>query len=121
MSELSDAKAELVAHLQQILTAGLPKETVKVLPYEPREAPQGQMTVTVTPSNVQADYLTFVTHIYCPFPDPEKGQERLEAAVAVIDSQLDDAWIDPIWQFGWSDRLDVFAGEATISTVRRMI
>jgi hypothetical protein len=121
VSELSDAKAALVAHLQAILAAGLPKEQVKVLPYEPRDVPGERITVSVTPSNVQADYLTFVTRIYCPFPDPAKGQERLEDAVAVIDHELGAAWQDPVWQFGWSDRLDVFAGEATIAYVREMI
>lgn len=119
---LTDTKAELAGHLKEILGANLAAtETVKVLPYEPREVVGGQITVTVTPSNMQPDYLTFVTRIYCPFPDALKGQERQEALVAVITDELGAKWLDPQWQFGWNDRLDLFMAEAIIATPRGMV
>lgn len=114
---LTDKKAELIADLEAVF-GGLPSETVTVLPYEPREVPGDRITVTVVGGPFSSERTSFVTRAYCPTADPAKGTERLEAVMAAIADDLPGQWEDPVCTFGWDDRLDLFAGQATISTPR---
>lgn len=120
MTVLSDLKAALVADVTSIC-ADLTNETVTVLDYEPRTIASGRVTVTVVPAKTGLDYYTFTVRVYCPIGDPASGEDRLEAAVALIagdNPKLGAAWLDPDWAFGWDERTDQFIGQAAISTPR---
>lgn len=115
---LSAKKAELVADLEATLAAFLPGEKVTVLPYEPREVTGDRITVTVVSGPFSSERFVFVTRIYCPTSDPKKGVDRLEDAAFAIADELPAPWEDPVCNFGWDERLDLFSGQANISTPR---
>lgn len=118
---LTDTKAQLAADLRTLLAQHAPDETVQVLGYEPNSLPNEQVTVTVTPGDMRPDYITLTVRVYSPAADPENGQGRQETVVAAIADELAEQWMDPQWQFGWDDRLQILAAEATIATPRGLV
>ncbi|SDG95242.1 hypothetical protein [Klenkia brasiliensis] len=115
---LTAGKAALVADVKAIAAAHVPGQKVVVMDYEPTSVPAGQVTVTVTASDMRPDALTYRLIIYAPYSDPATGQARQEDVVAAISDELPSRWLDPAWQFGWDDRLNLFVAQATVSTPR---
>jgi hypothetical protein len=114
---LAAGKAALAAEVTTIL-GGLTDETVTVIDYEPRQIMDGRITATVSPGKIAPDYLTYLVRIYAPFPDAAAGAKRIEAAVELLNDQIGANWLDPDWEFGWDERLDLFAAQGAIATPR---
>lgn len=118
MTVLSDLKAVLVADVTDALSDLTATETVSILDYEPRQLVEGRITVTVTLGKLAVDYITFITRVYCPFSNDKVGEQRLEAAVEAITNGVGSQWLEPDWEFGWDERLNLFAAQGAIATPR---